>query len=112
MAATDVSPGVQDLLEVLVGNDWPEGNPDDLRAMATSWRDGAELVNGAVDLVNKRAAQVALALQGETAESFRAFIAPFHPNPIPTSSEPPKLPETPKENWTAWSDETIEALNR
>ncbi|MEV0699386.1 hypothetical protein AB0I53_15910 [Saccharopolyspora sp. NPDC050389] len=77
MAATDVSPDVQRLLEVLVGNDWPEGNPDDLRAMATSWRDVAEHINSVVDLVNGGAAQVARALTGETADSFRDFIAPF-----------------------------------
>ncbi|QIZ35020.1 hypothetical protein [Saccharopolyspora sp. ASAGF58] len=77
MAATEVPPNVQRLLEVLVGNDWPEGDPDDLRAMATSWCEVAEHLNGVVDFVNKGAARVALALTGETAESFRAFIAPF-----------------------------------
>ncbi|MEV6233745.1 hypothetical protein AB0L88_38385 [Saccharopolyspora shandongensis] len=77
MAATDVPDDVQRLLEVLVGNDWPEGDPDELRAMAAGWREAAEHLGDVVDFVNKGAAQVSLALTGETAESFRAFIAPF-----------------------------------
>ncbi|TDD34901.1 WXG100-like domain-containing protein [Saccharopolyspora elongata] len=77
MAATDVSDDVQRLLEVLVGNDWPEGNPDELRAMAAGWRETVEHLGHVVELVNRGAAQVARALTGETADSFRAFIAPF-----------------------------------
>jgi hypothetical protein len=77
MAATEVPAGVQHLLEVLVGNDWPEGNPDDLRAMADQWRTTAKQVAIVLDLVRDGAARVDRGLQGHTQEAFHAFIAPF-----------------------------------
>ncbi|MEU5852140.1 hypothetical protein [Saccharopolyspora shandongensis] len=77
MAETEVSPDVQRLLEVLVGSDWPEGDPDELRAMAANWRSVTERLNNVIDYVNRGAVQVDRALAGQTAESFRSFIKPF-----------------------------------
>ncbi|MEV5543957.1 hypothetical protein AB0L13_44825 [Saccharopolyspora shandongensis] len=77
MAATEVPAGVQRLLEVLVGNDWPEGNPDDLRVMAGQWRTTAQTLTIVLDLAREGAARVGRGMQGRAQEAFHAFIAQF-----------------------------------
>jgi hypothetical protein len=62
-----VPPGVQVLLEIVVGNQWPEGNEGDLRAMAANWRDAGTLVNDLVDGTRSATAQVDAAIQAGTA---------------------------------------------
>ncbi|WP_405685695.1 hypothetical protein OG204_16330 [Streptomyces sp. NBC_01387] len=73
MAATTVPPGVQTLLEILVGNDWPEGNPDDLRYLATGWRDAETAVNDIVALVVSASAAVDRGVTGQTGAAFHAY---------------------------------------
>ncbi|GAA4531704.1 WXG100-like domain-containing protein [Amycolatopsis samaneae] len=77
MPATEVPSGVQHLLEVLIGNDWPEGNPDDLRQLAVQWRATAKQLEAVQDLVREGAHRVGRAMEGRTPEAFQAFIAPF-----------------------------------
>ncbi|MFD9888114.1 hypothetical protein ACFWY9_02140 [Amycolatopsis sp. NPDC059027] len=77
MPATEVPSGVQHLLEFLIGNDWPEGNPDDLRQLATQWRVTAKQVEVVQDLVREGAHRVDRALEGQTQQAFQAFVAPF-----------------------------------
>jgi hypothetical protein len=62
-----VPPGVQVLLEIVVGNQWPEGNEGDLRVLAANWRNAGTLVNGLVDGTRTATAQVDAALQAGTA---------------------------------------------
>jgi hypothetical protein len=77
VAATEVPDEVQRLLEVLVGNDWPEGNPDDLRVMAGQWRATAQTLAAVPVLVREGAARADRGMRGPAGEAFRAFIAPF-----------------------------------
>ncbi|MFE0022029.1 hypothetical protein [Amycolatopsis sp. NPDC059021] len=64
-------------MEVLIGNDWPEGDPDDLRKIAAQWRVTAKQVETVQDLVREAAHRVDRALEGQTQQAFQAFIAPF-----------------------------------
>jgi hypothetical protein len=77
MSSTEVPPGVQRLLEVLVGYDWPEGNPSDLRYMAGQWGNTAKRLTTVLDSAREGAARVDRAVRGQTQEAFHAFIAPF-----------------------------------
>ncbi|GAA1982194.1 WXG100 family type VII secretion target [Amycolatopsis minnesotensis] len=77
MPATEVPAGVQHLLEVLVGSDWPGGDPGELRQIADQWRATAKKVETVQDLVRAGVRQVDSALEGRTREEFDAFIAPL-----------------------------------
>jgi hypothetical protein len=73
MAEQTVPAQVQTLLQVLVGNDWPEGNPDDLRRMATAWRTTATDL-GTLDSSARTAfGYVDKGITGETQVAFHAF---------------------------------------
>jgi hypothetical protein len=48
MAQENVPAGVETLLQILVGNDWPEGNEGDLRAMAEGWSGLGTQLSGSI----------------------------------------------------------------
>jgi hypothetical protein len=77
MAAHEVPPEVQRLLEILVGNDWPEGNEGDLRSMATGWRDLATRLQTITDDAQTASAYVARGVSGPVLSAFESFIDPI-----------------------------------
>lgn len=76
MAEHEVPEGVERLLEILVGNDWPEGNEGDLRSMAGAWRGLATALSGSVGGAVEAAVQSAdSGLGGPSREAFDTFLA-------------------------------------
>jgi hypothetical protein len=75
MVAHDVPRAVQRLLEILVGNDCPEGNERDLRAMATTWRDLAARLARITEDAQTATAFVA---RGSRAARVRVLRQPDH----------------------------------
>jgi hypothetical protein len=74
MAQHNVPPEVQRLLELLVGNDWPEGNEGDLRNMAAAWHELAAKLSGQVTGdVQAAAGQAADGIGGATRDAFLAY---------------------------------------
>jgi hypothetical protein len=77
MAAHDVPPAVQKLLEFLVGNDFPEGNEGDLRAMATAWRDLGNHLQAIIGDAGAAAASVGRGISGPVLDEFHTFVDPI-----------------------------------
>jgi hypothetical protein len=77
VAAHNVPPEVQRLLEILVGNDWPEGNEGDLRAMAAGWRDLAGRMQRITEDAQTAAASVAQGVTGQVLGAFESSISPI-----------------------------------
>jgi hypothetical protein len=75
--AHDVPPAVERLLELLVGNDWPDGSEGDLRGMATGWRDLATGLQRITEDTETAVAHVARGVSGPALDSFQAFIGPI-----------------------------------
>ena len=75
MAEHDVPEGVERLLEILVGNDWPAGSEGDLVSMAAAWNNLATQVTGKVIPDVQTAAASASAGLGEPSrDAFDTYI--------------------------------------
>jgi hypothetical protein len=74
--AEEVVPqAVQTLLQILVGNDWPEGNPSDLRSLAGAWRDAGAGLRALESETLAAVRHVDGAILGQTRVAFDAYAA-------------------------------------
>lgn len=71
----DLDPGnlTQDLLQLLVGERWPNGDEGAMRSVASAWSQAAEQINEIRQTATAAAQQVQQYCQGENGESFQSF---------------------------------------
>lgn len=71
----DLDPGnlTQDLLQLLVGERWPNGDEGAMRSLATAWSQAAEQINEIRQTATAAAKQVQQYCQGENGESFQSY---------------------------------------
>src|SRR5207237_2709449 len=67
-----IPPGLEWAYTFAVGQQWPQGNEDSLRALAQVWRDADKSIHDIVDEGNGAARQVTLSIQGPSADEFIA----------------------------------------
>lgn len=63
----------QDLLELLVGERWPNGDAGAMRSLASAWNDAASQLDEIRQTASAAAKQVAQYCQGENGDSFQSF---------------------------------------
>jgi hypothetical protein len=74
MAAEDVPSGVENLLLVVVGNEWPEADVGALRASATTWRDLAGQLSDLSVQAEAAAGYVDAGIAGSARQAFDAYL--------------------------------------